>query len=60
MPNGFVLSRFEEKSYKEIAEELDISVKTVENQISKALKSLRETLDFLMLMLLFVGYMPFW
>ena len=56
----FVLSRFEEKSYKEIAQELDISVKTVENQISKALKLLRETLDFLMVMLLFVGYMPFW
>lgn len=38
----FSLSRFEEKSYKEIAELLDISVKTVENQISKALKVLRE------------------
>lgn len=55
----FVLSRFEEKSYKEIAEELDISVKTVENQISKALKLLRKSLDFLMVMLLFVGCIPF-
>jgi len=40
----FVLSRFEEMSYKQIAEQLDISIKTVENQISKALKSLRVAL----------------
>ncbi len=40
----FVLSRFEDMSYHEIAEMLDISVKTVENQISRALKQLRETL----------------
>jgi RNA polymerase sigma-70 factor (ECF subfamily) len=37
----FVLSRFEQMSYAEIAENLDISAKTVENQISKALKLLR-------------------
>ncbi|KAA3638420.1 MAG: RNA polymerase sigma-70 factor [Bacteroidetes bacterium] len=55
----FVLSRFEEKSYKEIAEELDISVKTVENQISKALKHLRQALNFLGVVALFVGYIPF-
>ena len=29
--------------YQEIADELHLSVKTVENQISKALKTLRET-----------------
>lgn len=40
----FVLSRFEAMSYKEISSQLDISVKTVENQISKALKVLREGL----------------
>jgi RNA polymerase sigma-70 factor (ECF subfamily) len=40
----FVLSRFEELSYKEIGQKLDISPKTVENQISKALKILRTTL----------------
>ena len=40
----FVLNRFEELSYQEIAEQLDISVKTVENQISKALKSLKKSL----------------
>ncbi len=37
----FVLSRIDELSYKEIAEKLQISTKTVENQISKALKILR-------------------
>ena len=40
----FRLSRYEELSYKEIAESLDISVKTVENQMGKALKRLRESL----------------
>lgn len=37
----FVLSRLSKQSYKEIADSLDISVKTVENQIGKALKILR-------------------
>jgi RNA polymerase sigma-70 factor (ECF subfamily) len=41
----FGMSRFEEMSYKEIAEALDISVKTVENQMSKALKILRVKLE---------------
>lgn len=40
----FMLSRFEEYSYKEIAAELNISTKTVENQISKALKRLRKAM----------------
>jgi len=40
----FAMSRFEELSYQEIAEKLEISKKTVENQISKALKFLRLTL----------------
>lgn len=39
----FLLSKRDGLKYQEIAEELNISVKTVENQISKALKSLRET-----------------
>lgn len=44
----FMLSRFEGKKNKEVAEELDISVKAVEAQISKALKVLRVALkDFL-------------
>ncbi len=43
----FVLSKLEGRTHKEIASELDISVKTVENQITKAYKILREILkDF--------------
>ena len=37
----FKLSRFENLKYSEIAEHLDISVKTVENHMGKALKILR-------------------
>jgi RNA polymerase sigma factor (sigma-70 family) len=37
----FLLSRFSKLSYKEIATSLDISPKTVENQLSKALRLLR-------------------
>jgi len=40
----FELSRFDGLKYNEIADKLDISVKTVENQMSKALKILREKL----------------
>ncbi len=40
----FLLSRHDGKKYKEIAEELDISVKTVENQMGKALRIMREGL----------------
>jgi len=42
--NAFLLSRYEEKSYKEIASLLNISVNTVEKHIGKALKILREVL----------------
>ena len=49
----FQLSRFEEKSYKEISEELNISVKTVENHIAKALKIMRSELsEYLPLLLI--------
>jgi len=40
----FSLVKYEGLSYKEAAEQLEISVKTVENQISKALKIFREVL----------------
>lgn len=54
----FEMSRFREMKYKDIAEELDISQKTVEAHMSKALKSLRESLqEYRMLWwyLLFIG-----
>lgn len=40
----FRLSRFEQLKYSEIADQLDISVKTVENHMGKALRILRESL----------------
>ena len=40
----FKLSREEKLSYKEIAHKLDVSVKTVETQISIALKKIREAM----------------
>lgn len=44
----FKLSRYEEMKYAEIANHLDISVKTVENHMGKALKLMREYLkDYL-------------
>jgi RNA polymerase sigma-70 factor (family 1) len=41
----FLMSRFENKKYQEIADELKISPRTVEVHISKALKSLRAELS---------------
>ena len=41
----FQLSRHEHMTYKEIADYLDISHKTVENQIIAALKTLRQALS---------------
>ncbi|RNI25039.1 RNA polymerase sigma-70 factor [Rufibacter latericius] len=45
----FEMSRFEELTYKEIAETLQLSPKTVENQMGKALRILREHLLFLLI-----------
>jgi RNA polymerase sigma-70 factor (ECF subfamily) len=41
----FVLCRFENMKYKEIAQYLDVSLKTVENQMGIALKKMREELS---------------
>jgi RNA polymerase sigma-70 factor (ECF subfamily) len=52
----FEMSRFEEKKYRIIAEELNISQKTVEAQMSKALRILRvELKDYMMILLLLYG-----
>lgn len=59
LPEGcrriFILSRFEKQSYKEIAENLNISVKTVENQIAKALKTLRMHLHLVFFYFFFIS-----
>lgn len=52
----FILSRYEDMSYREIAEVMDISIKTVEAQMSKALKVLRKhLLPFLTVLLLIIS-----
>lgn len=45
MRQVFEMSRHEHKTYKEIADELQISDKTVKKQVSNALKILKEKLD---------------
>jgi len=51
----FQLSRFEELKYQEIADQLQISVKTVENHMGKALRIMREQLkEYLPLLLIFM------
>ncbi|HEY9007600.1 MAG TPA: RNA polymerase sigma-70 factor [Ohtaekwangia sp.] len=52
----FKLSRFEELKYSEIADQLNLSVKTVENQMGKALKIMREQLkDYLPLLIVLMN-----
>ena len=59
LPEGrrkiFILSRFEGLKYQEIADKLNISIKTVENQMGEALKFLRIQLkDFIVTLLIFI------
>ena len=52
----FQLSRFENMKYREIADKLQISIKTVENHMGKALKLLRtQLIDFLPLLFLLLN-----
>ena len=47
----FLMSRYEDLKYREIADKLKLSVKTVEAQMGKSLKFLREELE---------DYLPLW
>lgn len=51
----FKMSRFEHMKYQQIADELGISVKTVENQMGKALKHMRVRLkDYIAIVILYL------
>ncbi|MEZ5038424.1 MAG: RNA polymerase sigma-70 factor [Saprospiraceae bacterium] len=53
----FEMSRYQQMTYKEIAEELDIAQKTVEAHMTKAMKSLRMQLkDYLYILMIILGW----
>lgn len=54
----FIMSRYDGLKYKEIAEQLELSQKTIENQMGKALQFLRtELAEYLPLILLFFHHL---
>lgn len=62
MPNlrqtVFRMSRIEQLKYQEIADQLSISKRTVENHISLALKTIRKSFSNFMLVLLLISILP--
>ncbi len=54
----FSMSRFENLSHKEIAKRLNISTKTIENQMTKALKAIRLVVSKMGYLLLLLGLLP--
>ena len=56
----FEMSRYKNMKYKDIAEELEISIKTVEAHISKALKSLRANLSDYAYFWVIAGWINWW
>lgn len=59
LPDGrrkvFILSRYHGLKYKEIAEDLGISVKTVENQMSSAMQFIRNELKDILVSTIFIA-----
>lgn len=54
----FSMSRYQHKKYREISEELGISVKTVEAHMARALRTLKDRLkDYLHLLWIFVNFL---
>lgn len=54
----FKMSRFEDMKYKDIAEKLNLSVKTVEAQMSKALQVMRTSLsEFISVLIYFIFFL---